>query len=291
MGYNNRASRDLTTRIASGLAEATAHAAAFRSGWKNAPQPSDPRDRMALEHERQQREYTREVKRYEGRVARLRSRASYATAAAVTGGAVAAADFAGSLGTGSLDAWFWIGAPTAILSTIWARSSRRAAAQLTPPLPPTAPPPPPRPLPVGVIGAAESAHLHRVRVQLAQLIPTIEGLHSEAAIEIRRADFEAAPALAALVERLAVLSRVESDMVGTAAAATAAASAQEIRQRLAQGVNMYEELLNAALQMLSAPDPASAPSYRLDVTVRELAAYTEGLHVAAATSPEATWPV
>lgn len=138
---------------------------------------------------------------------------------------------------------------------------------------------------MGVTGASESAHLHRVRVQLAQLIPTIEGLHSEAAIEIRRADFEAAPALAALVDRLAVLSRVEVDMRGTAAAATAAASSEEVRQRLARGVQMYEELLNAALQMLSAPDPTSAPSHRLDVTVTELAAYTEGLRVAAASHP------
>ena len=56
-----------------------------------------------------------------------------------------------------------------------------------------------------------------------------------------------------------------------------------LRQRLALGVRMYEELLNAALQMLSAPDPTRAPSQRLDMTVRELAAYSEGLRVAAGT--------
>ena len=124
------------------------------------------------------------------------------------------------------------------------------------PLPPTAPPPPPRPLPPGTTGAAESAHLHRVRVQLAQLIPTIEGLHADAAIEIRRADFEAAPAMAALVERLSVLYRVQIDMTGTVAATTAAASAEEVRQRLALGVRMYEELLNGAANVVgSGPDP------------------------------------
>ncbi len=280
MGRNNRASRDLTMRLASGLAEASAHAAAFRAGWKNVPQPSDPGDRMALEHERQQRAYSREVVRYGNRLARLRSRANYAVAVAITGGAVAVAD---AVSDGP-EALFFIGAPAAVIGGLVARSSRRKAAELSKPLPPTAPPPPPRPLPPGVCGAAESAHLHRVRVQLAQLIPTIEGLHSDAAIEIRRADFEAAPALAALVDRLAVLSRVEVDMRGTAAAATAAHSAEEIRLRLAEGVAMYEELLNAALQMLSAPDPASAPSHRLDITVRELASYTEGLHVAYAAS-------
>ncbi len=233
---------------------------------------------MALEHEQQQRDYARDMKRYDGRLARLKSRATYATAAAVTGGSVAAVDLVA--GPGSLDAWFWLGVPTAIGGAILARTSRRKARDMTKPLPPTAPPPPPRPLPAGTTGAAESAHLHRVRVQLAQLIPTIEGLHADAAIEIRRADFEAAPAMAALVERLSVLYRVEIDMAGSAAATTAAASAEEVRQRLAMGVRMYEELLNAALQMLSAPDPTRAPSYRPEQTVLELASYTEGLHIA-----------
>ncbi|MFN8124985.1 MAG: hypothetical protein U0R64_00520 [Candidatus Nanopelagicales bacterium] len=75
-------------------------------------------------------------------------------------------------------------------------------------------------------------------------------------------------------------------MVGTPAATTAAASAEEVRGRLALGVGMYEELLNAALQMLSAPDPTRAPSHRLEQTVLELAAYTEGLQVAAGTDVE-----
>ncbi len=282
MARNDRT--DLTSRIASGIAEATAHAVAFRDGWRSPPQPRNPHDRMALEHERQQREYARATQRYQSRVTRLRNRAGYATATAIAAGAVAAADLVGSVGGGSLDAWFWLGAPAAVIAGVTARTSRRKAEEMAQPLPPTAPPPPPRPLPTGVVGAAESAHLHRVRVQLAQLIPTIEGLHREAAVEIRRTDFEAAPALAALVERLAVLARVQGEMFGTPAAATAAASAEEIRIRLAQGVGMYEELLNAALQMLSAPDPAAAPSYRLDITVRELAAYTEGLHVAAASA-------
>lgn len=284
---SNPQARDLTTRLASGLAEATAHAAAFRAGWKNAPQPRDPHDRMVLEHERQQREYSRDVKRYQGRLARLRSRAGWATTAAISGGVVAGADLLAQLSTGNgLDAWFWIGAPTAVVGAVVARRSRRTAAELPKPLPPTAPPPPPRPLPTGVAGSVESEQLHRVRVQLAQLIPTIEGLHADAAIEIRRADFEAAPAMAALVERLHVLHRVEVDMHGTPAAQTAAAAAEEIRQRLALGVTMYTELLSAALQMLSAPDPTAAPSVRLDITVRELAAYSEGLRVAAAAAAQ-----
>lgn len=282
MGRSNRSSREVATRLAAGLAEASATAAAFRAAWQRPAVPADPHDRMALEHERQQRDYHRNVRAYERTKNRLRSQVQYLTATGLVAGSAAAVDFVA--GPGSLDAWFWVGAPTAVISGIWARSASRRSKELKHPVPPTAPPPPPRPLPPGFPGAHESAVLHRVRVQLAQLIPTIEGLHEDAAIEIRRADFEAAPAMAALVERLAVLHRVEVDMTGSAAATTAAASAAEIRARLAQGVAMYEELLNAALQMLSAPDPASAPSARLSVTVQELAAYSEGLRVAAASS-------
>lgn len=282
MGRTNRSSRDVATRLAAGLAEASATAAAFRTGWQRPQVPADPRDRMALEHERQQRDYHRSVKAYEGKLSRLRSQVQYLTATSIVAGSAATLDVVA--GPTSLDAWFWVGAPAAVLSALWARSASRKSKQLQRPVPPTAPPPPPRPLPAGFPGAQESAVLHRVRVQLAQLIPTIEGLHADAAIEIRRADFEAAPAMAALVERLSVLHRVELDMQGTAAAATAAAAANEIRGRLAQGVSMYEELLNAALQILSAPDPTSAPSARLDMTVNELAAYTEGLRIAAASS-------
>lgn len=143
------------------------------------------------------------------------------------------------------------------------------------------PPPPPRPLPPGTPGAAESTQLHRVRLQLASLMPTIADLHEGAALELRKADFEAAPALGALVDRLGLLHRVSIEMAGTPAQTTALKSAEEVRARLSQGVAMYDELLNAALQMVSAPDPRRAPSLALDNSVRELTAYAEGLRVAA----------
>jgi len=239
---------------------------------------------MALEHEQQQQQYQRDLVRFETRRHKLRRAVSWGTTTAVVAGSAATFDFISFIGPGNgLDAWFWLGAPTAVISAGVARSSSKAADQLEPPQPPTAPPPPPRPLPKGVPGATESMHLHRVRVQLAQLIPTISGLHEDAAVELRRADFEAAPALAALVDRLAVLHRVSVDMVGTGAAVTAQTSGEEIRRRLAEGVSMYEDLLNATLQMLSAPDPLSAPTTRLELTVRELTSYTEGLRIAANT--------
>jgi hypothetical protein len=286
VGRKQRSSRDLATRVGEGIAEASAAAVAFRMGWQRSAVPQDPHDRMALEHERQLRTYQRDVTRYRSRLHRLRRAVIWGTWTAVVAGGAAGLDLLSLLSTGQgLDAWFWAGAPTAIAGAAIARSSSRAADELPPPTPPTAPPPPPRPLPQGVTGSLESAHLHRVRVQLAQLMPTIAGLHEEAAVELRRADFEAAPALAALVDRLAVLHRVTVDMAGTAAAATAQQSSEEIRRRLAQGVSMYEDLLNAALQMLSAPDPRQATITRLEMTVRELTAYTEGLRVAASTHP------
>jgi hypothetical protein len=277
VGRKKASSRDLASRLGSGLAEASAAAAAFRSGWQRATGPSDPADRMALEHERQNRQYHRDVQRFRSRLARLRGRAQYLTLAAAGGAAVAVADVA----VDGPEGLFFIGLPVAVFGALGARRARQQASSLVEPAPPVAPPPPPRPLPPGVPGAAESARLHRVRVQLASLMPTIADLHEDAALELRRADYEAAPALAALVDRLGVLHRVAVEMAGTSAEATARRSAEEVRSRLAQGVEMYDELLNATLQMVSAPDPRRAPSVALELSVRELTAYTEGLQVAA----------
>jgi len=274
----------MASRAGVHLAEASGIAVAFRESWQRGLVPRDPRDRMAFEHEQQQQQYQRDLVRLETRRHRLRRAFKWGTGTAVVAGSAAASDLISLLGTGNgLDVWFWLGAPVAVLSAMVARSSSKSVNQLEPPQPPTAPPPPPLPLPKGALGATESMRLHTVRVHLAQLIPTISGLHEEAAAELRRADFEAAPALAALVERLFVIYHVSAGMVGTGAAVTAQTSGEEIRRRLAEGVSMYEDLLNAALQMLSVPDPLSAPNARLELTVRELISYSEGLRVAANT--------
>lgn len=235
---------------------------------------------MALEHERQHQQYEHDVKRYRGRLARLRGRAQYMTVVAAGGAGAAVLDLT-VLGAAGPEALFFVGAPAAVIGALSARRARRSAANLVEPRPPMAPPPPPQPLPPGVPGAAESGQLHRVRLQLASLMPTIADLHEDAAMELRTADYEAAPALAALVERLNLLHRVGVEMAGTPAQVTAQRSAEEVRARLAQGVAMYDELLNAALQMVSAPDPRRAPSVALETSVRELTAYAEGLRVAA----------
>jgi hypothetical protein len=167
------------------------------------------------------------------------------------------------------------------MAAMGSRNARRRARRLPVPQPPLAPPAPPRPLPVGVTGAPDSVELHRVRLQLASLMPAIADLHPDAARELRRADFEAAPALAGLVERLGLLHRVSVEMAGTRAEATARASALAVSGRLGQGVAMYAELLEAALKLVSAPDPRRAPTAALQTSVQELTAYTEGLRVAA----------
>ena len=273
MGRQKDSSRKMASRIGEGLAEFTATAAAFRAGWQRGGQPRDQHDRMTLEYEQQQQQYHRAQSRYRSRLSRLRSRVRYMSVVAGAGAAAAIADFV----VAGPEALFFVGAPVAVVGAVSARSAKRQLETLQPPQPLLAPPPPPRPLPEGVIGAAESAHLHQVRLQLASLVPTIADLHQEAALELRRADWEAAPAMAALVQRLELLHRVNIEMAGTPAQETALASAEQIRRRLQAGVGRYDELLNAALQMLSAPDPSTAPSAALENAVFELAAYTEGL--------------
>ena len=275
MGQRKGLGRDKASRIGETLAEVSAAASAFRAGWRKGGTPSDPHDRMVVAYEKQQQDHQKSVVQYQTKQKRLRSRVRYMTAAAIAGAGAAVAD----LVVAGPEGIFFLGAPVAVVGAVSARNASKSLAALQPPEAPTAPPPPPRPLPPGVVGAEESAHLHRVRLQLASLIPTIADLHEDAALELRRADFEAAPAMAMLVERLSLLNQVSAEMAGTPAQQTAVASAQQVRSRLIQGVKMYDELLNAALQMLSAPDPRRAPSSALETAVQELTAYTEGLHV------------
>ena len=80
---------------------------------------------MALEHEQQQRDYTRDMKRYDSRLARLKSRATYATAAAVDRWGCRCCRSGGrSRVVGRL---VLVGVPTAIGGAILARTSRRKA--------------------------------------------------------------------------------------------------------------------------------------------------------------------
>jgi hypothetical protein len=122
---------------------------------------------------------------------------------------------------------------------------------------------------------------------MAQLLPAIEGAHDSAAAEVRDADTEAAPVLGALVDRLEALNRVIVDHPGTAAATSAARSSHELRKSVAAGVAMYEDLLQAAVELLGAPGSHHVATNRLHTSVNELASYSEGLRRAADTVPPA----
>ena len=274
---------DRSARFAAGISRVSAAALAFRDVWKSNPPNLTTSQQMERDHQRAQLQHQRDVQRYTSRLRKYRRRARNATGVAVVSGTVALADFI----TAGPEVWFWIGAPTAVLTGWAARSNSAQAKELSAPTPPRVPPPPPRPLPVGVIGHTESVRLSTARVQMAQLLPTIEAAHESAATEVRSADAEAAPALGALVERLAALNRVIQDHPGTAAARSAQTASQELRVSISAGVEMYEELLQAAVELLGAPGSHTIATNRLHISVDELAAYSEGLRRASeAVSPE-----
>ena len=112
------------------------------------------------------------------------------------------------------------------------------------------------------------------------IVPAVTGLHPEAGRELKSADDEAAPALAAQVTRLAVLDQIRRDMPGSEAATAATSAAQHVRARLAEGVAVYDRLLAAAATMLASPDLGRSSSEVLLPAADALTAYAEGLRTA-----------
>lgn len=275
-GMNARkddASSDRAARLAAGINRVSDAALAFRDSWRESPAPITTSQRMAKQHQAAQIRHSREVRRYTAKLKRLKRQTQGATGMAIAAGTVAIADVVAA----GPEVWFWIGAPTAVISGWVARGSSEQSKRLQPPEALKSLAPPPQPLPQGTVGDRESARLNGTRVQLAQLLPEIDRLHAQAAKEIRAADAEAAPALGSLVNRLALLHQVSDSSPGTAAAATAARSSEEIRRWLAEGVEMYEDLLRASVELLGTPGPQQLTTNRLHTSVNELSAYSEGL--------------
>ena len=77
-----------------------------------------------------------------------------------------------------------------------------------------------------------------MRRQLVGMVPAVASLHPDAGRELKSADDEAAPALAAQVARLAVLDQVRRELPGSEAATAAADAAEQVRARLAEGVRV-----------------------------------------------------
>jgi len=130
------------------------------------------------------------------------------------------------------------------------------------------------------IGWAEAQGLAAVRRQLVAMVPAVAALHPEAGKELKAADDEAAPALAAQVTRLAVLDQVRRDLPDSRAAVAAAGSAEQVRARLAEGVAVYDRLLAAASTMLASPDLGRSSIDVLGPASDALTAYAAGLRTA-----------
>ena len=113
------------------------------------------------------------------------------------------------------------------------------------------------------------------------MAPSLERLYPGSGDELRRADNEAAGPLTALAERLLVLDQLQRELPGTSAAASAAASAELVRGRLAEGCATYDELLAAAARLLAAPDMTRSTSEILGPAVDAMLAYAHGLQRAA----------
>jgi hypothetical protein len=130
------------------------------------------------------------------------------------------------------------------------------------------------------IGWSEAQGLAAVRRQLVAMVPAVAALHPEAGKELKDADDEAAPALAAQVTRLAVLDQVRRDLPDSQAAVAAADSAEQVRARLAEGVAVYDRLLAAASTMLASPDLGRSSLDVLGPASDALTAYAAGLRTA-----------
>lgn len=262
----------LTERVSAlveqGLDVAEAYAAAKGTATK-----------ATREHAKAMEKHAKAVRKHGERIAALRQRS--VTMAAVSG----ATAVLGVIDVAAVDAavpfapWMWLGvsalsAVSAVRSRYWAKNA-------------VAPEPPAlgstlsaSDLRRDAIGWAEAQGMTAVRRQLITMVPAVASLHPDAARELKAADDEAAPALAAQVARLAVLDQVRRELPGSAAADSAAAAAELVRARLSEGVAVYDRLLAAASTMLASPDLGRSSADVLGPAADALTAYAAGLRIA-----------
>lgn len=278
VGKKKRDPEEIARLVQLGLARGLDLVEAFRQAQPARKQASEAAAYQA-EHRAALERHQRDTRRYRRHLAALHRRVTAGTVTAATGGVV----FVASAVPAGMAVWPWglVGLSAGAVGGAAALSARHALHEAVPPPEPRLPLPPPPPLRPGARGQVESAQLAQLRIQLAQVVPLVERLHPGAAEELRRADAEAAPPLGALVERLAVLDRMERDMHGTQAAAAAAAAAEQIRSRLAAGCATYERLLAAAATLLAAPDPVRSTDEVLAPALEAMSAYASGLAASA----------
>jgi hypothetical protein len=221
-----------------------------------------------------------DVRRHHDRVAAARRATVVRSAVAVSAATLGVID-AASPGQDALPgpAWMWlIGGAVAAVSAVRNRYDAQhavepAAPQLTAALGA-------HDLRREAIGYSEAQQLAAVRRQITAMVPAVTALHPDAGRELTSADDEAAPALAAQVARLAVLDQIRRDLPGSQAASAASTSAELVRVRLAQGVDVYDRLLAAASTMLASPDLGRSSADVLGPASDALTAYADGLRAA-----------
>lgn len=252
--------------------------------WR-AARASKPSRALEAARQRAVVAHTREVRRYERRRATLTTRTIGGTAVAGVAGTVGTIDVIAEVATNQTavygPSWMWLGA--AVIGAVTAFTARRRARSLTPPpafVAPIGPPPTLRP---DAIGAGESQRLIRLRVQLADIVATLDALHPAAAADLRQADIEASPPLHALIERLELLDRMRRELGNSPAADAATTAAMQVRERLHAGCQTYESLLTASASLLAAPDVSRSTAEVLTPAIEALQAYTHGLQRSAET--------
>ncbi len=258
-------------------ATAARAAAAFYRGWKSGRSYTNPMD---VERERQTEKHQAALTKYRSDLASLRARLVAGTGAAIAGAAVAAS----SLDAMPAEAPLAVLGGSAVIIGAWqALRGRSGLQQLQEPDPPPATVPPAPALPAGSPGSDLSMQVTGFRMNIMELLPSVEQLHPEAADQIRAADAATAPGLNALVERIRSMQRIMQQMPGTPAAQSARVSIQAMTIRLSEGANAYQELLGAVIALSAAPALTGGPQTTLRPAIQDMHAYAAGLERAADT--------
>jgi hypothetical protein len=268
-----RLTERVTALVEQGLDVAEAYAAAKGTATK-----------ASREHAKAMEKHGKAVRRHGQRVAAMRQRSVTMTAISGATAVLGVIDLAAADAALPFAPWMWLGvsgltAVSAVRARHWARNA-------------VAPEPPAlgstlsaSDLRRDAIGWAEAQGLTAVRRQLVLMVPAVASLHPDAGRELKAADDEAAPALAAQVARLAVLDQVRRELPGSTAAQSAAEAAELVRARLAEGVAVYDRLLAAASTMLASPDLGRSSIDVLGPAADALSAYAAGLRIANGEQP------
>lgn len=280
MSGKRRDSADLTALIEQGISRGLDVVDAFMAVART---PGSTRA-LARDHRRALAVQQRILKRHERRILRWRRTFTSGVVLAGATGSIGVLDLALEAGgtQGAIGPWpLWF-----VLAGFGAAFAIRARMKLRRAVAPDLPAlgaPPPGLLPRQAIGANEVSRFVSVRMQLVHVAASVDVLNPAAGDELRRADAQAAGPLTALAERLALLHQLQVELPDSTVAEAARTSADVVRERLAAGCGMYEELLAAAARLLAAPDPGQNTGAILDPAVQAMIAYAHGLQRASET--------